>query len=62
MKQQSCLVARYFQYCVEVFFKEIVIDSPLGKTKYYAIPVELCVDRVLSISVWKVFLKTNDCS
>ena len=24
----------------EVFFKEIVLDGPLGKTKYYALCVE----------------------
>ena len=34
------LVARHFQYKVEVFFKEIIIDSPLGKTKYYAIRIK----------------------
>ena len=37
------LVARHFQYRVEVFFKEIIIDGPLGKTKYYAIHVEFQV-------------------
>ena len=31
------LVARYFQYKVEVFFKKMIVDGPLGKTKYYAI-------------------------
>ena len=29
-----------FQYRVEVFFKEIVVDGPVGKTKYCAIGVE----------------------
>ena len=29
-------MARHFQYKVEVFFKEITLDDPLGKTKYYA--------------------------
>ena len=28
------LVARHFQYRVEILFKEIVIDGPIGKTKY----------------------------
>ena len=28
---------------VEVFFQEIIIDAPLGKTKYYAIRVEFQV-------------------
>ena len=31
------LVVRHFQYKVEVFFKKMVVDGPLGKTKYYAI-------------------------
>ena len=34
------LVARPFQYKVEVFFKEIKLRGPLGKTKYYAISIE----------------------
>ena len=35
------LVPRHFQYRVEVFFKEIVVDVPLGKTKYNTICMEL---------------------
>ena len=27
------------QYKTEVFFKEIILDGPLSKTKYYAIPI-----------------------
>ena len=34
------LVARHFQYKVEIFSKEIILDGPLGKTKYYAIRIE----------------------
>ena len=37
------LVARHFQYRVEMFFKIIVLDGPLGKTQYYAIRVEFQV-------------------
>ena len=33
------LVARHFQYKVQVFFKEIVLDGPLGKAKYYALHI-----------------------
>ena len=33
-------VARHFQYRVEIFFKLIVLNGPLGKTSYYAIRVE----------------------
>ena len=37
------LLARHFQYRVEVFFKVIVINGPLGKVKYHAIRVEFQV-------------------
>ena len=33
-------MARHFQYKVEVFFREIILGGPLGKTKYYAICTE----------------------
>ena len=33
------LVARHFQYKVELFFKEIIIDGPLGKRRYYALRI-----------------------
>ena len=34
------LVARYLQYRVELLFKLIVIDGPLGKSRYYATRVD----------------------
>ena len=37
------LLARHFQYRVEVFFKVIVVDAPLGNVKYHAIRVEFQV-------------------
>ena len=40
LNSNPVLVAQHFQYRVEVFFKEIVLDGPLGKTKCYAIRVE----------------------
>ena len=40
LNNNPVLVARHFQYKVEVFFKEIIIDGPLGKTNYYAIGIE----------------------
>ena len=40
LNNNPVLVARHFQYKVEVFFKEIILDGPLQKTKYYAICVE----------------------
>ena len=33
-------MARHFQYEVEVFFKEIMLNGSLQKTKYYAIRIE----------------------
>ena len=43
LDKNPVLVARHFQYRVEFFFKEIVLNDPLGKTKYYAILVEFQV-------------------
>ena len=34
------LLAKHFQYKVELFFIEIILDGPLGKTKYYAMRIE----------------------
>ena len=39
LNSNPVLVVRHFQYRVEVFFKEIVVDGPLGKIKYYAIRI-----------------------
>ena len=41
LNSNPVLVVRHFQYRVEVCFKLIIIDGPLGKSKYYAIRVEL---------------------
>ena len=43
LNSNPVLLARHFQYRVEVFFKEIVLDGPLGKIKHYAIRVEFQV-------------------
>ena len=37
------LLARHFQYRVEVFFKVIITNGPLGKVKYHAIRVDFQV-------------------
>ena len=37
------VLARHFQYRVEIFFKVIIINGPLGKVKYHAIRVEFQV-------------------
>ena len=43
LKKLLALVARNFQYKVEVFFKMIVLNNLLVKIKYYAIHVEFQV-------------------
>ena len=40
LNKNPVLVARHFQYKVEVFFKEITLDDPLGKTKYLCYAIE----------------------
>ena len=40
LNDNPVLVARHFQYKVQVFFKETVLDGPLEKTKYYALRIE----------------------
>ena len=40
LNSNPVLLARHFQYRVEVFFKEIIINGPLGKVVYHAIRVE----------------------
>ena len=40
LNENPVLVARYFQYKVQVFLKKLILDGPLGKTKYYAVHIE----------------------
>ena len=40
LNKNPVLVARHFQYKVEVSFKKTILDGPLRKTKYYAIRIE----------------------
>ena len=40
LNDNPALVARFFQYKRQIFFKEIVLDEPLGKTKCYALRIE----------------------
>ena len=37
LNNNPVLVASHFQYRIEVFFEESMIDGPLGKTKYYTL-------------------------
>ena len=43
LNKNPVLVVRHFQYRVELFFKTIILNGPLAKTNYYAIPVEFQV-------------------
>ena len=43
LNKTPVLVARYFQYRVEMIFKVIVLDGALGKAQYYAIQAEFQV-------------------
>ena len=40
LNNNPVLVTRHFQQKVKVFLKEIILDGPLGKTKYYAIRID----------------------
>ena len=39
LNSNPVLLARHFQFRVEGFLKEIIVDGPLGKVIYYAIRV-----------------------
>ena len=43
LNMNPVFVARHFQYRVELFFKEIVLNGPLGKVNYHVIRVEFQV-------------------
>ena len=45
LNKNPVLMARHFQFRVEIFFKEIILDGILSKTKYYDITVEFWVRR-----------------
>ena len=45
LNKNPVLMARHFQFRVEIFFKEIILDGTLSKTKYYNITVEFWVRR-----------------
>ena len=50
LNKNPVVVARHFQYRLEIFFKVIVLDGPLVKTSYYAIRVEFQVRGSLHIN------------
>ena len=54
LKSNPVFVVTHFQYCIGVFFKEIVTDGPLAIIKYYAIPVEfpICDSRHIYSFLW----------
>ena len=41
LNKSSVLFAKSFQYRVEIFFTEMVLDGRLGKTTYYALRIEI---------------------
>ena len=43
LNSNPVLLARHFQYRVETFFKEIIVNGPFEKVEYYAIRVEFQV-------------------
>ena len=43
LNMNPVLLGRHFQYRVDLFFKVIVINGPLGKVKYHATRVEFQV-------------------
>ena len=43
LNKNPVLVVTHFQYRVEMFFKTIMLNGPLGKINYYAIRVEFQV-------------------
>ena len=43
LQSNPVLLMRHFQFRVETFFKEIVVDGPMGKVIYHAIRVEFQV-------------------
>ena len=43
LNSNPVLLLRHFQYRVETFFKEIIVNGPFGKVEYYAICVEFQV-------------------
>ena len=40
LNENPVLAARHFQYKVQVFFKKLILDGPLGKPIYYALRIE----------------------
>ena len=55
LNSNTALIARHFQYQLEVFFEEIVVDVPLAKIKYYAIHVEFQVCGSTHVPLLTVF-------
>ena len=60
LNSNPVFVARHFQYRVEVFFEEILIDGPLVKTKYYAIRAEFKIrgSHHIHSFLWKINVPT----
>ena len=50
-------MVRHFQYKVEVFFKEIILDGSLEKTKYYAICIEIHFQCIQTETTYSEFIE-----
>ena len=65
LNMNPVFTARHFQYRFETFFKEIIVNSPLGKVKYHVVRVEFQVrgSPNVDIFIWvtnPVILKENN--
>ena len=58
LNSNPVLLARHFQYRVESFFKEIVLNGPLGKVIYYVIRVEFQTRGSPHCLLWKKNMPT----
>ena len=56
LNSNQVLLARHFQYRVEVFFKEIIVDGPLGKVKYYAIKFQFRGSPHIHSFLWVMYI------
>ena len=60
LNSNPVLLARHFQYRVDVFFKEIVSDAPLGKIKHYAISVFPHIHSLVWVTGVPILSTTNE--
>ena len=59
LNMNPVFVARHFQYRVETFFKEILLNGSLGKVKYHVIRVEFSSGEAVHMFMFLFGLKTH---